>query len=381
MDESAALELVGKIYDAAYDQSRWPAYLELLRTHTGSASAVLMGFDFDPNGPGGGFGGFIHAPEMYRKYEDYYWQIDEFAAALRRTGVTPGSVNCSHEMVTDQQLASTEFGTDFMLKHDVFYFAGGINFAAGSTLVWCGSVRAPRQGPPDDETKRLHALLMPHVQQALRIDGRMRQLRASRTNNSDVIDRLPYGLIALDHAARLLFLNRMAEDIVVAAAGLRLGPRGLAGLRPREDGQLQAAIGLAMAPAPAASTVILPRPSSPRPLRVIVAPAQRHDAPLPAIFPAPAVLLFLHDPDRVVAPPTALLRSLYGLTPREAELAACLARGAGMAEAAEALQVTPKTAANYLRQVFRKTGARRQADLARLLATLPNVGALDGIDG
>jgi DNA-binding CsgD family transcriptional regulator len=65
---------------------------------------------------------------------------------------------------------------------------------------------------------------------------------------------------------------------------------------------------------------------------------------------------------------------LYGLTAAEAELALLLADGLALAQAAEARSVKISTARSQLLSVLRKTGARGQSDLMRILAALP--GAL-----
>jgi DNA-binding CsgD family transcriptional regulator len=110
-------------------------------------------------------------------------------------------------------------------------------------------------------------------------------------------------------------------------------------------------------------------------LRLVVAPVPG-DQRLPALDDlAPAALLFLHDPAQRPSPPVALLRRLYGLTPQQARLAALLADGLSPAEAAERLGIAGATATAHLKQVYRKTGVHRQAELVRLLLSLPPYSA------
>ncbi len=63
------------------------------------------------------------------------------------------------------------------------------------------------------------------------------------------------------------------------------------------------------------------------------------------------------------------LMQLYGLSPSEARLAAELAAGASLSEAAAALSLTIETARTYSKRIFDKTGARGQPDLIRLVLT------------
>ncbi|MEQ9642835.1 MAG: helix-turn-helix transcriptional regulator [Alphaproteobacteria bacterium] len=377
MDDAAVLDLIGKVYDAAYDPAKWREYLTQLRAQTGSTSACLLGFDFGPSG-GGQFGEMVGAPlEMYEHYEQYYWQYDEFALADARAGFAAGQVWNSAGHIPDAQLAAGEYFNGFLRPFDLFYFAGGSVVKAESRIVWSGALFSQRHGPADDEAMRLLELLMPHQSRALLINERMAELQTARAIGGSVIDQLPYGLIALDRGGRVLGMNRLAEAIVAAGAGLRLGPDGVAGLRLDEDNRLREAISHAASATAVATTLALPRPDKPQPLRVIVAPVPR-SAGTPAYgFATPKVLLFLHDPGEPAVPPRDLLRRLYGLTPKEAELAVALARGADLASAAAALDITRKTAAGHLHQIFRKTGTRRQAELVGVLAAVPVVPDLD----
>ena len=64
----------------------------------------------------------------------------------------------------------------------------------------------------------------------------------------------------------------------------------------------------------------------------------------------------------------AVLAGLFGLAPSEARLAAALADGATIAEAAAALGLTVETARNYSKRVFAKSRTHGQPDLIRAIA-------------
>ncbi|PZQ47039.1 MAG: hypothetical protein DI556_18815 [Rhodovulum sulfidophilum] len=63
----------------------------------------------------------------------------------------------------------------------------------------------------------------------------------------------------------------------------------------------------------------------------------------------------------------ARLAALFGLTPREAELATALAGGASLRDHAAARGVSHETTRTHLRSLFAKTGTARQAELVALL--------------
>jgi len=62
------------------------------------------------------------------------------------------------------------------------------------------------------------------------------------------------------------------------------------------------------------------------------------------------------------------LRERFGFTPAEAAFAIEIAKGDGRKAAADRLGITVGTARSHLSSIFDKTGARRQAELVRILA-------------
>ena len=79
----------------------------------------------------------------------------------------------------------------------------------------------------------------------------------------------------------------------------------------------------------------------------------------------------LTDPDHAPETPAQLLRRVYGLTRKEAQLALALAGGATLADAAGALRIAEGTARRHLAAIFARTGINRQAQLVRLILSLP----------
>lgn len=68
------------------------------------------------------------------------------------------------------------------------------------------------------------------------------------------------------------------------------------------------------------------------------------------------------------------MRALFGLTAREAALAAALASGSTLQQAAEERFISMPTARTHLAQVFRKTHTSQQSQLVSLLLGILPVG-------
>jgi DNA-binding CsgD family transcriptional regulator len=65
---------------------------------------------------------------------------------------------------------------------------------------------------------------------------------------------------------------------------------------------------------------------------------------------------------------------LHGLSPAETRLLKELLAGRTLQVAAERLGITSGTGRTHLKAIMAKCGVRRQADLIRLVITLPRVG-------
>ena len=85
-------------------------------------------------------------------------------------------------------------------------------------------------------------------------------------------------------------------------------------------------------------------------------------------FESDGLLLILADPRNRAAPHAGMLRLLFDLTPAEAMLAAELAAGHALRDAAARRSIAYSTARVYLRHIFAKTGCHRQSELMTLLA-------------
>lgn len=89
------------------------------------------------------------------------------------------------------------------------------------------------------------------------------------------------------------------------------------------------------------------------------------EATEPAWAHATRAIVYLRAEGRETLPSPQRIATLFGLSRREAALALLLTRGQTLAQAAQDLGIAVMTARSYLRQVFRKTGVARQADLIR----------------
>lgn len=192
------------------------------------------------------------------------------------------------------------------------------------------------------------------------------------------LDAISEGVVLLDEARRLAFVNRAMEAMVAQNDGLALGV--LNGIdTPDAASRIAASRAVTAALAalegrvgllPFAGSFAIPRPSGGAPWLVRAVPINRADfADTQAGFRG--VMLLVNDSERRVRPNAALLGRLYGLTPAQAGIAAAFAAGRTVQDYAAWRRISVATVRAHLGAVLRKTGCRTQAELAARLARLP----------
>jgi DNA-binding CsgD family transcriptional regulator len=83
---------------------------------------------------------------------------------------------------------------------------------------------------------------------------------------------------------------------------------------------------------------------------------------------AAAAAVFVQKATLDTPSPQELIVKLYKLTPAELRVLLAIVQVGGVPETAETLGVAESTVKTHLHRVFEKTGAKRQADLVKLMA-------------
>lgn len=185
------------------------------------------------------------------------------------------------------------------------------------------------------------------------------------------LDQLEIGVVLVDRAGRPCFVNASAELTLREGDGLTLGAAGLAAGSPSDTRALHELIGAAtlgeVVNRRSAWRLSLARPSMRRPLGVRAAALDGAVAERGWSTAIPSAALFIADPERNRRVDPQPLTASYGLTQREAGIAALLAEGASIATIAAALGIAVASARSYLKRAYAKTGTGGQAALVALV--------------
>jgi len=373
-DEAELYGIVGRIYHAALDPGRWDGALERLIGLLGADRLVFFVADCET-----GEAGFTHhfnlPADLDRAYGEYFVGRDVWLDLAYRIRIPAGDVRLSHEFYPDADLIRTEFYNDFLRPMDSHYGCGGPFRYDGSVMSVMNAHRSKRGGPFEARELALMGRLMPHLNRAVQIHRRLCNVAQERAAAEAALDRLALGVLFVDGGGRVLHMNKAAREVAAAEDGFSLDRAGFCRAARLEDSRalraamMGAAAGGAGRGLGAGGAFALPRPSGLRPYAVLVAPIAPEYALLGAEVPVAAV--FISDPERRHETPAEILCRLYGLTDKQARLAAGIVAGRPLRDAAALLRITEGTARGYLKDVFRKTGSRRQSDLVAFVLSGP----------
>lgn len=215
---------------------------------------------------------------------------------------------------------------------------------AGGASAWLTVYRQERDFTAADGA--LLARLAPHLGIALRTRRALDRTRVALAFSEQALRRAGVGWVGFDADARLLCMSVGAQAV--------FGPRWLpAGVSSSVAAALQGN----------ATRVVRVRADTPHWLLLIPCPAEP-----PTTGSGAAVIGLLAIPrNGDQATRAAALSAIFALPPSEARLAAAIAGGASLSEAAAQLGLTLETARNYSKRLFAKTRTRGQVDLVRLI--------------
>jgi DNA-binding CsgD family transcriptional regulator len=368
-DSDEVLDLVGSIYDVALSADGWEPLLERMTALFDGTATVF--FVRDRLAVETVFFRTWGLPEAALSES-----VDRFTAMDvgldTPLSLPPGSVT-TEETGAPQVHADGEI-QDFLRRWDVERFIGGDVFRDArrfGVVAVLGSRRRAAFGAA--ETDLLHTLI-PHLRRAVELRSHFAERDANRSVVQEVIDGMLTGVVLLDAAGRVLTANAAAQRIMAARDGLTLSHDRLRASAKTDDDLLQKAISEAIAisersDAPGGAAISVRRPSGGRTYAVLVSPGARAVAES-ALRIASAIVL-IGDPDSALGSAEAVAVQLYGLTPGEARLACAVASGESLESYASARGINVSTARWTMKQVLAKTGAKRQADLVRILLTGP----------
>jgi DNA-binding CsgD family transcriptional regulator len=206
------------------------------------------------------------------------------------------------------------------------------------------------------------------LSKAAQLHAELRELGWKSAAALRALDQVAAGVIISDGECRVVEMNRAAEDILRRDDGLMVRDGKLGAYRVFEHDKLARFIAhAALGKTATAIGRMLVRTRSGRVAYSLAV------APLGvelALYERPLAIILVGDPLARTLTETDLIE-FFGLSPAESRVAAALLAGKKVRQIAVELDVQITTVRTQLSSIFQKVGAKNQADLIRMLLSVP----------
>jgi len=374
MSEAEQLSsLIGNIYDAALDPALWPDVLAESARFVGGPSAGLF-FKGATRKSGNLYydaGGI--APHYRQRYFDTYVKLDPSTTSHVLADI--GEPIATADFMPYDEFLETRFYKEWARPQQLADFVTAVLEKSATGAALFGVFRHERDGPADEEMRRRMRLIIPHIRRAALI-GRVIDLKTAEADSlADTVDGISAGMFMVDASTRIVHATvnghaMLAQGSLLRAVGGKLAPndasaeQGLNEVCAMADGG-DAAVGVNGISIPLMAgdgerylAHVLPLTSGAR---------RRAGATYAA-----AAAVFVHKAALESPSPLEVIGKLYKLTPTELRVLLAVVEVGGVPEVAEALGIAESTVRTHLLRLFAKTGAKRQADLVKLMASYTN---------
>jgi DNA-binding CsgD family transcriptional regulator/PAS domain-containing protein len=365
--DERVLDAIRASYDAALVEDGWRRAVGHICRLVDAPTGVIYSQDL-VTGRSWHDGAYNFDDESIRLYEEHYGAINPWVKALE--GQPPTSaVALSSRMVPEETYVRTEFHNEFFAPRGLYYSDGIVMGVEGLVMTVMALNRPRRPGPLTDGQVAVLAVVAPHVQSAFKLWCRIRALEGRASSMSTALDALTVGIVLLDDGARVLEMNRAAEEITSAGDGLSVDREGRLRAERMEDArELGRIVGGATGEGirvDAGVGMSVQRPSGKRPYSVLATPAVCRAMIGDGV--RPAAILVVTDPEVEPDPVASMVTGLLDLTPTETQVATGLMRGRSLAEVAGELGVSMNTVRTHVKRIFEKTRTSRQGQLVGMM--------------
>ncbi|WP_395019127.1 LuxR C-terminal-related transcriptional regulator [Dongia sp.] len=305
----------------------------------------------------------IVTPECARAVADFAAGRTPPNSRYQRIGTHYVGFRIDQDDYSAEELARDPFYQEFLRPNGVFWHANTVLAPGPDEYIELSLKRRVEHGPFQPAERAMLDSVLPELHAVARIAKGV--LDAEARGMAGMLGRRGGAIVELDSWGRVLPGQSAGE--VDPASPLRILRRRLvAGDRVSQlavDRAVASAVSRPGRLGVAALTNIEGRRYL---LQVHPVPGRARD-----VFASATALALLVERDRdpaALRPDLTWIRNAYGLTEREAHVAALLAEGLDIEAIAARLKIQPSTARSYLKDALQKTGATRQAELVALLA-------------
>jgi DNA-binding CsgD family transcriptional regulator len=367
MSDHDVHDLIDAIYDLVFEPGLLQNVLERMCALTDSPIGVLA-FHSDKG---------VEHDELFRvdpdwcpvvyafQHQNPYFQRRDLAAA--------GTAILGAQLMPDDEVRRLE------IYHELFRPAGTVHLlgvvfenepdAFGEISLWRPEQRE-RHGAKELEIANV---LARHLQRAFKIACHVQATSARAAQLEAMLDHIMVACLLVDATGRLLHANARAAAVLRSDELLRLVQGRIVATAPANQRRWETLLGRLMrANGPAEGTAAVLEAKDGSALRVLAIPLAPARGEALGLAPpsAPLGLVCLGEAAPLPEGAAATLQRLFGLTAAQSHLALALLEGDSLQTYAGRHGRSLNTVRTHLKEVFAKTGTRRQTDVIRHLVAL-----------
>ena len=367
-NEAGLSALVADIYDTVFEPAAWPIVLEKICAFVGGCAANVFSQDSLYNVAQVHYS-WGDNPDYVRLYLEKYVTMNPFFPAIAFGEV--GRVSMQSEIIPFDEFYETRFYREWVQPQG---YVDCLCCLLEKSETGCAMItirRDAQNGFVDDEAQRRLGLIIPHLRRAIVINRALEHTKTVTASLTDVFDRMATAIFLIGPERLIIYANAAGEALLARNE-----------LVSRNDGLLQArhhptvtALFSALETAEALNPdgdsggITLPlETETSEPYAAHVLPLSSGLRRRVGGAHGAVAAVFIRKATVAWASPAELVANLYKLTPSEIRVLLAVIEHAGVRQVAKTLGISEETVRSHLRHIFQKTGAKRQADLVKLLA-------------
>ncbi len=367
MQEAKILSpLIGELYDAAIDPTLWEPVLRKVAAFVGGHSAGVVVKDASAKSGGLAYDDNVLSPHYKRLYFEKYIMLDPCTTGQFFARI--GEPISTSDIVPYEEFLKTRFYREWAQPQGFVDFIASILDKSATGAAFCGIFRHERHGIVDDAARNRMRLITPHIRRAVLIAKLIDLKSVEAANLAETLDALSAGMFLVDREGRIVHANAAGHVILDAADYLMAISGRLVAGDPEADQALRDSFsaGVPAIGVKGVAVVLAARDGTRHVAHVLplTSGARRRVGTTLAASAA----LFVHKAALDTPSPPEVIAKAYQLTPTELRVLLAIVEVGGVPEVAEALGVAGETVKTHLARLYRKTGARRQAELVKLVA-------------
>ena len=355
---------VEEIYDASTDDECFDQLSVRLAQMLGARSGVVHWRRADDPAAEHevSYSGYFSTDDM-AEYDRHFTGQDLWSNAVQSCGRVNVAFDCE-ELVPSETYENSPLYNDWIRRMgDDSFFAVGAALRRGPIVAEMGFHRGKSQGRFNPRSIDLLNEYVGHITRCLTIREQLKTAKAHEEAASAGLDAIGYGVFTLSAAGHLLHHNLAAERLLESGDPFKLLGGKLCATGPADPGSLTDAVEAAASSQGARPVALKIHREDRAAFEVSVlsaaTPTGRH------------VMVLVRDPAHRDSSLVDRLRTLFGLTLAEAEIAVRLADGCSAKTLSDERRTGLETVRSQIKAAAAKLGCQRQAEIVAVVRNLP----------